>query len=85
MHFQRRCCLKFLLPYGPICVSENESEKIKTVKKIGKKNQSGDMVKMYLATKFGINLHNGFWENGFTDDEQTDDGLPCDNSSSAVQ
>ncbi len=47
------------------------------------------MVKRYLSTKFGINLHDGFLENGFygrtTDGRTTDDGRPRDDSSSAVQ
>ncbi len=47
------------------------------------------MVKWYLVTKFGSNLLDGFWENGFygrrTDDGRTDDGRPRDDSSSAVQ
>ncbi len=53
------------------------------------KKWSGDMEKRYLSTKFGINLHDGFGENGFygrTDDGRTtDDGRPRDDSSSAVQ
>ncbi len=47
------------------------------------------MEKRYLSTKFGINLQDGFWENGFygrrTDGRMTDDGPPRDDSSSAVQ
>ncbi len=31
------------------------------------------MVKRYLSTKFGINLLDGFWQNGFYR-RQTDDG-----------
>ncbi len=30
-----------------------------------KKNWSGDTLKRYLAAKFGINLLDRFWENGF--------------------
>ncbi len=37
-----------------------------------------------LPPKFGINLLDGFRENGFYDG-QTDDGRPRDDSSSAVQ
>ncbi len=47
------------------------------------KNLSGDMAKMYLFTKFGINMHDGFWENGIYG-RRTDDGRPRDDSSSAV-
>ncbi len=46
------------------------------------------MVKRYLSTKFGTNLLDSFWENGFygrTDGWTTDDGRPRDDSSSAVQ
>ncbi len=46
------------------------------------------MVKRYLSTKFGINLLEGFWENGFygrTDNWRTDDGRRREGSSSAVQ
>ncbi len=46
------------------------------------------MVKRCLSTKFGINLLNSFWENGFygrTGGQTTDDGRPRDDSSSAVQ
>ncbi len=46
------------------------------------------MVKRYLSTKFGINMPEGLWENGFygrTTDGRTDDGRPRDDSSSAVQ
>ncbi len=42
------------------------------------------MEKRYLSTKFGINLHDGFRENGFYG-RRTDDGCPRDDSSSAVQ
>ncbi len=48
------------------------------------KNWSGDMVKRYLSTKFGINLLDRFGENGFYG-RTTDDGRPRDDSSSAVQ
>ncbi len=41
------------------------------------------MVNRYLSTKFGINLHDMFWENGFYG--RTDDGRLRDDSSSAVQ
>ncbi len=54
-----------------------------------KKKWSGDLEKRYLSAEFGINLHDGFWENGFygrrTDGRTTDDGRPRDDSSSAVQ
>ncbi len=45
------------------------------------------MVKRYLSTKFGINLLDWFWENGFygRTDGRTKDGRPRDDSSSAVQ
>ena len=46
------------------------------------------MVKRCLSTKFGINLLDGFWENGFygrPDGRTMDDGRPRDDSSSAVQ
>ncbi len=42
------------------------------------------MVKRYLSPKFGINIPDGFWENGFYG-RRTDDGHPRDDSSSAVQ
>ncbi len=38
----------------------------------------------YPSTEFGINLLDGFWENGFYR-RRTDDGSPRDDSSSAVQ
>ncbi len=41
------------------------------------------MVKRYLSDKFGINLLDGFWENGYYG--RTDDSRPRDDSSSAVQ
>ncbi len=47
------------------------------------KKWSGDMVERCLSTKFGINMLDGFWENGFYG--RTDDGGPRDDSSSAVQ
>ncbi len=49
------------------------------------------MVKRYLSTKFGTNIPDGFWENGFygrtTDDRRqtTDDGRPRDDGRSGVQ
>ncbi len=44
-------------------VNENEKKIVKNQKceiLKTKKKWSGDMVKTYLSTKFGINLHDGF-------------------------
>ena len=53
--------------------------------KILKKKRSGDIVKRYLSTKFGINFVTCSEKTDFTDDGRMDDGRQLDDSSSAVQ
>ncbi len=51
-----------------------------------KKKWSGDMVKRYLSTKFGTNVLDRFWENGFYGRmDGRDGGRLRDDSSSSVQ
>ena len=64
-YFQRRCCLKFLLLYGPMLTKTKKNhKKIKNLKFWKtKKKWSGDMVDRYLSVKFGVNPLDGFREN----------------------
>ena len=76
VYFQRRCRLKFFLPYGSILTKTKKKNRKKSkTQNFEKKKISLEiiMVKRYISTKFGINLFDGFWENGFYG-RQTDDG-----------
>ena len=78
--------------FSPIRSHANENDKNCKKSKLqnfGKQQQqqqkwSVDVVKRYIFTEFGIDVFDGFWENGFYR-RRTDDGRPCDDSSSAVQ
>ncbi len=63
-------------------VNENEKKKNRKNQKFNilnnKQNLSGDM----MFTKFGINLLDTFWKNGFY--ERTDDGRPREDNSYAL-
>ena len=65
-------------------VNENEKKKSKMQNFDKQKKWSGDRMKRYLSTKFGINLPDGFGENGFYG-RWTDDGRLRDDISSSVQ
>ena len=84
-------------PYGPMLAKTKKDRKCNVLKN---KQRSGDMVKRYLSTKFGINLFDGSGKKRFmdgrtdgrtdrwTDDRRMltmDDGRPHDDNSSAVQ
>ena len=62
MYFQRRCRLKFFLPYGPMLTKTKKNRKKSKMQNFEKqqKKWSGDMLKGYLSTKVGINLLDGF-------------------------
>ncbi len=61
MYFQRRYRLDFFLPCGPMLTKTKKNRK-KSKSEIlkNKKQLSGDMVKRYVSTKFGINLLDRF-------------------------
>ena len=64
LNFQTRRRLKFIFPCG-IMLTKTKTN-LKNAKKMKNKQKwSGDMVKRYISTKFGINLLDGFWGNGF--------------------
>ncbi len=58
--------MKFFLPCGPMLTKTKKNHKKSKMQNFEKqKKKFGDMEKRYLSTKFGINLHDGFCENGF--------------------
>ena len=85
VHFQKRCRLKFVLPYGPMLRKRKQNWKNKTIIILKNKKKSGDIMDI------GVNWLDSFWENwcyGETDggtDGHMDDRRPRDDSSSAVQ
>ena len=61
-YFQRRCRLKFFVPYG--CMLTKTKRIIKKLNFEKQNNKwSGNMVDRYLSLKFGVNPLDGFREN----------------------
>ncbi len=86
MYFQRRCCLKFSLPYGPMVTKKPKKKKKKKKKckkiKFEKTTTKGKCLEIWWTDSVSQNLA----LIRLTVSEKTsDDGRPRDDSSSAMQ
>ena len=83
MYFQRRCRLKFCFVHMVPCWNEKKKKEKSQKCKILKKRWFG--VEIWWKVNLALIYLTGSGETVFTDGGRTDDGLPRDYSSSAVQ